>query len=478
MQDSAKYLIHAQITANGVVERSDVVGAIFGQTEGLLGDELDIRELQESAKLGRIDVEIDSEGGQSVGEVTIASGLDRVETSILAASLETIDRVGPCRATFEVTDLEDVRQAKRRRIIERATELLERFDESVLSSQELVEEVRRQARADRITDFEGYPAGPRVADSDAIIVVEGRADVLQLLQFGIKNAVGVEGTNVPEAVARLTGERTVTAFLDGDRGGELILRELAQVGDVDYVAFAPDGKSVEDLSHDEVMTALREKVEYGEVVESDGEEPVLADGATPSSRSVSDSSSDEQSAESDTGTAEEQRDSASKDRGGGIAEDNEGATAEDRSDETAANQGDNTAGQISEELEEPPLEESTQEAAGEKEPEEEPSATESDEVDDRDLTLSDHVASVIEGDSGRVRLLDEGLNPIGEGEATEAFAAIADAETAPETVVVDGSVDQRVLDVAAQRGVGRVVATDEGQFVKKPTGVHLQVVSG
>jgi DNA primase len=473
MQDSAKYLIHAQITANGVVERSDVVGAIFGQTEGLLGDELDIRELQESAKLGRIDVEIDSEGGQSVGEVTIASGLDRVETSILAASLETIDRVGPCRATFEVTDLEDVRQAKRRRIIERATELLERFDESVLSSQELVEEVRRQARADRITDFEGYPAGPRVADSDAIIVVEGRADVLQLLQFGIKNAVGVEGTNVPEAVARLTEERTVTAFLDGDRGGELILRELAQVGDVDYVAFAPDGKSVEDLSHDEVMTALREKVEYGEVVESDGEEPVLADGATPSSRSASDSSPDEQSAESHDETAEERRDSASKDRGGGIADDNEGATTEDRSDETAANQGDNTAGQISEELEE-----STQEAAGEQEPAEQPSATESDEVDDRDLTLSDHVASVIEGDSGRVRLLDEGLNPIGEGEATEAFDAIADAETAPETVVVDGSVDQRVLDVAAQRGVGRVVATDEGQFVKKPTGVHLQVVSG
>ena len=38
MQDTAKYLIHADITTDGVVERSDVVGAVFGQTEGLLGD--------------------------------------------------------------------------------------------------------------------------------------------------------------------------------------------------------------------------------------------------------------------------------------------------------------------------------------------------------------------------------------------------------------------------------------------------------
>ncbi|MFW6017809.1 MAG: DNA primase DnaG [Halapricum sp.] len=425
MQDSSKYLIHAQITADGVVERSDVVGAIFGQTEGLLGEELEIRNLQESAKLGRIDVEIDSKSGQSTGKVTIASGLDRVETSILAASLETIDRVGPCRATFEVTDLEDVRQAKRREIVERATELLERFDESILSSQEIIEEVRRQARAERITDFEGYPAGPRVTDSDAIIVVEGRADVLQLLQFGIKNAVAVEGTNVPEAVARLTDERTVTAFLDGDRGGELILRELAQVGDVDYVAFAPDGKSVEDLSREEVMAALREKVSYEDALDgASGEQPTLADGS--SAQAATDESRSSLTGDSDTDLNADEGDVETDDSDG------EGVPDDDASEAEAS------------------------------EPE---------------RTLNDHVVHVIEDGSGQVRLLDDGLNPLDERDADEAFDAIADSETVPTIVLVDGPVDQRVLDVAAQRGVREVIATEEGQFVKKPTSVRLRVVS-
>ncbi|MEF8855925.1 MAG: DNA primase DnaG, partial [Haloplanus sp.] len=225
MDDTAKYLIHASIAADGVVERSDVVGAVFGQTEGLLGDELDLRDLQQSSKVGRIDVQIDSENGQSFGRITIASSLDKVETAILAASLETIDRVGPCQASVEVTNIEDVREAKRRQVIDRAKELLAgSFDESVMDSSKILEEVRESVRIEDITEYHGLPAGPRVADSDAIIVVEGRADVLTLLQYGIKNAIGVEGTNVPDPVADLTEDRTVTAFLDGDRGGELILR--------------------------------------------------------------------------------------------------------------------------------------------------------------------------------------------------------------------------------------------------------------
>ncbi|MFB6242530.1 MAG: DNA primase DnaG, partial [Halobaculum sp.] len=266
MEDTSKYLVHARITADGVVERSDVVGAVFGQTEGLLGDELDLRDLQQSSKIGRIDVEIDSEHGQSFGEITITSSLDKVETAILAASLESITRVGPCEARVEVAEIEDMRAAKRREVVERAKELLaESFDESVMDSSEILEEVREAQRVEQIDDYAGYPAGPRVIDSDAVIVVEGRADVLTLLEYGIKNAVAVEGTNVPTEVADLTQDRTVTAFLDGDRGGDLILRELAQVGDVDYVAFAPESHSVEDLSREAVMDALREKVPFDTV---------------------------------------------------------------------------------------------------------------------------------------------------------------------------------------------------------------------
>ena len=297
MEDTTKYLIHARIVANGVVERSDVVGAVFGQTEGLLGDELDLRDLQESSKVGRIDVEISSENGQSFGELTIATSLDRAETAILGASLETIDRVGPCRAEIEITEIEDIRAAKRREVVDRAKELLATaFDDTTVSSTDLVADVRDSVRAEEIDTYDGLPAGPSVDSSDAVIVVEGRADVLQLLQYGIKNAVAVEGTDIPETVADLTATRTTTVFVDGDRGGELILRELLQVGDVDFVAFAPTDRSVEDLSRGEVLTRLRQKVaadRLGDVQNVREEMAGLVDDATDSNPPMTPDSTDE-----------------------------------------------------------------------------------------------------------------------------------------------------------------------------------------
>lgn len=43
---TAKYVVEARFTVEGVVEKPDVIGAIFGQTEGLFGPDLDLRELQ------------------------------------------------------------------------------------------------------------------------------------------------------------------------------------------------------------------------------------------------------------------------------------------------------------------------------------------------------------------------------------------------------------------------------------------------
>ncbi len=260
---TTKYLIHAQINANGIVEKPDVVGAIFGQTEGLLSNDLDLRELQKTGRIGRIKVNINSRGGRSKGEIVIPSSLDRVETAILAASLETINRVGPCEAYIQVSKVEDVRAVKRRRVVDRAKELYKGMMEEVTpESLKMIEEVKEAMRIHEITEFgdERLPAGPNVATSDAILVVEGRADVLNLLKYGVKNAIAVEGVSVPKTVAELTKNKTVTAFVDGDRGGELILKELLQVGEVDYVTRAPRGKEVEDLEKEEVMVALRDKV--------------------------------------------------------------------------------------------------------------------------------------------------------------------------------------------------------------------------
>ena len=443
MQDTAKYLIHADITAAGVVERSDVVGAVFGQTEGLLGDELDLRDLQDSKKVGRIDVEIRSEGGQSFGEITVASGLDRVETAILAAALETIEQVGPCRAEIEVSEIEDVRSAKRREVVERATELLNDFEEKSIQTADIVETVRQQVRVADVTDYEGLPAGPRVADSDAIVVVEGRSDVMQLLKYGIKNAVAVEGTDVPDAIADLTAGRTVTSFLDGDRGGDLILKELAQVGDVDYVAVTPTGKSVEDLSRSEVMSALRDKVPYETVASaksldsireemSQTGESTTADGGAVAATVSKESVDDQATPSAQAGSAQTEAADGATD-----AVDNSNATAvaDATTDEGTTESGDG-----------PTI-----------------------------PSLSDHIEAVIQNHSGTARLVDEDATLLAEDDAADIVSLLESAEDVPKTVVIDDDCSQKLLDVAAQRGVDVVVAAGHGEYVKQPTAVQVRI---
>ncbi|MDV0446474.1 hypothetical protein MsAg5_03130 [Methanosarcinaceae archaeon Ag5] len=270
--DTTKYIIQTKINADGVIERPDIVGAIFGQTEGLLGNDLDLRELQKTGRIGRIEVMVTTKGGKTRGNIFIPSSLDKVKTSVLAASLETIDRVGPCLATIEVMKIEDVRAAKRTNIIERAKEIYKTmFDEDLLEAQEITDLIRESVRVEGITHYgKGkLPAGPEY-DSSEIIIVEGRADVLNLLKYGIKNTISVGGTNIPPEVVDLVKGKTVTVFTDGDRGGELIIRELIQVAKVDFVARPPDGKAVEDLVQKEIIMSLRRKMPLDQYVEKYG----------------------------------------------------------------------------------------------------------------------------------------------------------------------------------------------------------------
>lgn len=268
-QETTKYRIHLTVQTDGVVERSDVVGAIFGQIEGLLGAEMELRELQRQGRLGRIDVKILSKQGKSAGEILVSTSLDRAETAILAASMETINRVGPCTSQIIVQSIEDIRITKRNQIIERAKSLLLEFEEPGIDPESLIDAVRESQRVEKIETIgpDNVPAGPNVLNSDAIIVVEGRADVINLLKSGIKNAIAVEGTSVPATIITMCHKKTATAFLDGDRGGDLILRELLEVTDIDFVAFPPRGESVEDLSRKEIIKALRNKVPIEYVLE-------------------------------------------------------------------------------------------------------------------------------------------------------------------------------------------------------------------
>jgi len=260
---TTKYLIKARIKADGIIEKSDVVGAIFGQTEGLLGEELDLRELQRSARVGRIEVELESKNGKSEGEITLPTSLDKVETVILAAAFESIDRVGPCKATIIADQVEDVRVVRRKKVIERAKELLNKvMEEGKIDGESITDNVRQAVQVEEIISFgpDRCPAGPNIEKSDAIIIVEGRRDVLNLLKFGIKNVIAVGGTNIPRTVKDLTKERISTAFVDGDRGGELILKELLQTADVDFVARAPQTREVEEIPQKLIMKALKNKI--------------------------------------------------------------------------------------------------------------------------------------------------------------------------------------------------------------------------
>lgn len=260
---SAKYIIHATINIEGVVDRPDVIGAIFGQTEGLLGSELELRELQRSGRIGRIEVDTETKSGKTRGAIIIPSSLDKAETAIVGAALEIIQRIGPCNAKIEVGKIEDVRISKRNLVIERAKQLLRQMIDTVMpDSQELADEVAYSVRVMEIQEYgkARLPAGPAVEESDEVIVVEGRADVLNLLKHGFKNVIAINGTSVPEELVDLGNRKVLTAFVDGDRGGDLIIQELMGVTEIDFVAKAPDGKEVEEITKKEIHKALRSRV--------------------------------------------------------------------------------------------------------------------------------------------------------------------------------------------------------------------------
>lgn len=256
---SIKYMIHANFSAEGALEKPDVIGAIFGQTEGLLGAELEMRELQKEGKIGRIEVDLHKEGKNTVGVVKIPTALDQSETTLIAAAMETIERIGPCDSQISVERIEDVRGSKRDYIVERAKKLMQQI-QGTTDSREISTEIKESAKIANIREYgdEKLPAGD--LSGNEIIVVEGRADVVNLLRNGVNNVVGMNGTKMPEGIKELGKTKEITLFVDGDRGGKLIAQNVTENANVKYIAVAPDGKEVEELTGKEILMNLRKKV--------------------------------------------------------------------------------------------------------------------------------------------------------------------------------------------------------------------------
>ncbi|MFH1587929.1 MAG: DNA primase DnaG [Candidatus Diapherotrites archaeon] len=275
--NTTKYLVKLKFEIQGIVDKEDIIGAVFGQSEGLLGEEMDLKELQKSGKIARIEVFPKTDKGSTSGELHLPSSLDAAQTSLLAAAIESVEKVGPCEAKFEITSMEDVRSQKRDQIKDRAKSLLNKFLSNTESDATIMaEELRESARTLNIISYgrEKLPAGPEIDINKELIIVEGRADVLNLIKASYSNVIGMQGSQIPKTIIDLTKTKTVTLFIDGDRGGELNARKLISLAKIEFIAKAPDGKEVEELTRKEINQALGKKMTLQEYLEKKPRTPI------------------------------------------------------------------------------------------------------------------------------------------------------------------------------------------------------------
>ncbi|MEM0380622.1 MAG: DNA primase DnaG [Desulfurococcaceae archaeon] len=261
----AKYLIKTRIEVDGVVDKHDIVGAIFGQTEGLFGDYFELRSLQEKGRIGRIAVNTRVQNGKTIGEIIIPSNLDRVETALLIAMIENVERVGPYQCKIELVDIIDVRLEKIKKIIDRAVSILKKWSrEKVPDIKEILKELQDKIKMPEPVNYgpDNLPAGPSVDESDTIIVVEGRADVINMLQYGYTNVIALGGARKPpDTLKNLAMRKKIILLVDGDHAGELVLREVLREMKVDYIARAPLNREVEELSGRELKEVLDKSID-------------------------------------------------------------------------------------------------------------------------------------------------------------------------------------------------------------------------
>jgi len=281
---SIKYMIHANFRVEGALEKPDVIGAIFGQTEGLLGADLEMRELQKEGKIGRIEVELERKDKLTTGKIMVPTALDQSETTLIAAAIETIEKIGPCDSQIEVERIEDVRGSKRDYIIDRAKKLMSEL-KGTTDSREISKEIKDSARTAGVQEYGNEKLSSGDLSGEEIIVVEGRADVLNLMRAGVNNVVAMNGTKLPESIKELSKEKELTLFIDGDRGGKLIAQNVVNNARIKYIAVAPDGKEVEELPGKEILMCLRKKIPSEEFFSKEGFSSRSSEGRAKNSAS-------------------------------------------------------------------------------------------------------------------------------------------------------------------------------------------------
>ncbi len=260
-----KYHVKLKFDVDGLVEKADIIGAIFGQTEGLLGPEMNLNELQKVSKVGRIEVNVDSKSNSAKGDALIPMSTDISTAALIAAAIESIDKVGPFQAKFSLIGIDDIRAIKKKIIVDRAKKIVQEWATKTISEgEEMLKDVYDASKPGRLTTFgkAQLACGVGVFDSDWIILVEGRADVINLLRAGYENSIAIEGAKIDETILKLTHGKRVVAFIDGDRAGDLILKELQGLVKIDRVYRAPAGREVEECTPLEISEILKDVEQY------------------------------------------------------------------------------------------------------------------------------------------------------------------------------------------------------------------------
>ena len=255
-----KYHVKLSYNVDGLVERADIIGAIFGQTEGLLGPEMNLNELQRMSKVGRIEVTTTSTSNTTSGDVLLPMSTDIDTCALIAAAIESIDKVGPFDCNFNLTGIDDVRAAKKDDIVKRAKEIKQKWATKTVSEGDTMLKNVHEGTSGDITTYgpSRLPCSSGVFDSSWIILVEGRADIINLLRAGYDNALAIEGAKIDESIKEICNSKDhVVAFLDGDRAGGFILKELKSVVNVDYELRADSGVEVEELTPQRIDDILR-----------------------------------------------------------------------------------------------------------------------------------------------------------------------------------------------------------------------------
>ena len=264
-----KYHVKLSYEVDGLVERADIIGAIFGQTEGLLGPEMNLNELQRVSKVGRIEVIAKSTANTTSGNAVIPMSTDIDTCALIAAGIESIDKVGPFDCKFTLDAIDDVRAAKKDDIVKRAKEIKQKWATKTVSEGETMLNDVHQGDSGKLSSYgpSKLTCSSGVFDSKWIILVEGRADVINLLRAGYDNVLAIEGAKIDESIKELCSEKdTVVAFIDGDRAGGFILKELKSVVTLDYELQADTGVEVEELTPQrlsEILQPIADEIKNG-----------------------------------------------------------------------------------------------------------------------------------------------------------------------------------------------------------------------